>query len=116
MTSGTDYEKLLRATEGDAGLARDLISIFCHDYPHLLAEGNEAVRENRSDDLHRVAHTLKGNLRFMGAEAAAETAARLDALAISHDLAGASPELTELKKQLEELEQGLISSQKKAEE
>ncbi len=114
MAAESDYQKLLQATEGDAGLARDLIAIFCHDYPRLLAEAKEALQHNRPDDLHRVAHTFKGNLRFMGADAAAETAIQLDALALSRDLTGATPALIQLKRQLEELEQGLVSSQREA--
>jgi two-component system, sensor histidine kinase and response regulator len=109
MTQTTDYDRLLAATGDDRQLAGELIDIFLTDYPKMLAEADAAVRESRLEDLHRVAHTFKGNLRFMGAESAAETALMIESMIVSRDLTDAPAALQHLKQQLESLEQGLIT-------
>lgn len=109
MTETTDYSRLLAATGDDQNLAKELIDIFVADYPKMLAEAEAATRELRLDDLHRVAHTFKGNLRFMGAEAAAETALTIEAMTLNRDLTDAPLALQHLKRQLQELERGLLT-------
>ena len=109
MDQTSDYDRLLAATGDDQQLAKELIDIFLMDYPKMMSEADLAARERRLDDLHRVAHTFKGNLRFMGAEAAAETALTIESMTVSKDLTDAPMALEQLRQQLESLAQGLIT-------
>jgi two-component system, sensor histidine kinase and response regulator len=108
----SEYDKLIEATGGDTDLAGELIDIFVTDYPRMLTEAQKALEDQHVEVLHRVAHTFKGNLRFMGAEAAAETALTIESMTVSRDLTDAGQALHHLKQQLEALEQGLIAHRK----
>jgi len=87
----------LEAVNGDRPTLQSVIDAHLQESPRLLGEMRQAIASQQAPSLHRAAHTLKGSLRFFGADEAAERAYQLE-------LAGKRAELQEAGKLLELLE------------
>ncbi len=84
-----DRAALLAALGGDADLAREVARLFLDRGPVLLAEIGAAVARADAPGLSRAAHTFKGVVAYLSAEAA-ETAETLEAMGQGGDVAGAA--------------------------
>ena len=62
-----DVAEALRFAGGDTDALRRVIDVFLKDCPEMLAQVHGAVREDRSDEVARLAHRLIGSLRLFGA-------------------------------------------------
>jgi HPt (histidine-containing phosphotransfer) domain-containing protein len=71
-------ELALDRVGGDEELLREVAGIFLCEYPGLVEQIRAAIAEADAEGLQRSAHTLKGSLLTMGAEAAAELAFALE--------------------------------------
>jgi two-component system sensor histidine kinase/response regulator len=81
---------------GDEALLQEVIDLFLDEYPHLVAEVEQAVAESDPKLLERAAHSLKGSLSTIGAEAAADEALRLEMMGRMGGLEGAREGLSNL--------------------
>jgi CheY-like chemotaxis protein len=81
-----DRAALLARVEGDMELLQELVSLFLMDYPHRMAELEEALDAKDTTRLARIAHTLKGAVGSLAAQAASAAAQRLEQLAWTGDL------------------------------
>lgn len=85
-----DWERALALVDGNRDLLVELIEIFEVEAPKLMAIIDASIQSGEMKELQRVAHMLKGNLRFFGDTAAKETAFRLEVKGRSADLADAA--------------------------
>jgi histidine phosphotransfer protein HptB len=65
---------------GDQELLRKLCQVFQEDYPRLLREIHEAIRQQHAHHLNLYAHALKGSVLNFGARAASAAALRLEVM------------------------------------
>jgi HPt (histidine-containing phosphotransfer) domain-containing protein len=99
-----DRELALSRVGGDAQLLRELAVLFLEEYPRVLGELRSAVDRGDAAAVERAAHALKGCIANFGAQAAVETAFRVEAL-------GRDRKLQEVSQAVQSLELALIALQ-----
>jgi CheY-like chemotaxis protein len=97
----------LKAFENDWGFFKEVVQVFCADYPNHLAVLRGAAAAVDAPACMRAAHSLKGMLRNFQAEAAAERASVLEKMGRAGDMAGAGPLIDALVEDLDALEEEL---------
>ncbi len=105
--NGWDWSPALSAVRGDRALLKEIVDAFLEDSPRRIEQIGEALRQGDSTTMRRAAHTIKGSLRYFGAETAFNWAQRLEAIAeagkladVPEALAGLERELAQLRPQL----------------
>jgi two-component system, sensor histidine kinase and response regulator len=73
-----DPLKALEKMEGDEALLRELIQIFLEESPKQLDRLNEAIEGSDRDSMERTAHSLKGELKYLGLFDAAQQACEFE--------------------------------------
>src|SRR5262249_32548654 len=76
-----DRTMALAFVGGDQALLSELLAIFVADAPVHLAALREAIGHAHAGQIARISHMLKGELRTLGAAAAAAQAEELEELA-----------------------------------
>ena len=89
-------ETALDRVGGDDELLREVVELYLSEYPGLLVQIEGAVRAQDAFRLQHAAHTLKGSLATLGAEAAAHQALELEIMARNENLRGAPATLSRL--------------------
>jgi HPt (histidine-containing phosphotransfer) domain-containing protein len=95
---------------GDEELLQEVAELYLSEYPSLVDQIQTAVSVGNADDLHHLAHTLKGSLGTLGAECAAAQALSLEMMGRNHDLSGAHGALAELHGTLERFHSELYTA------
>jgi two-component system sensor histidine kinase/response regulator len=90
----------MRNMEGDKDLLAELVEIFVEDYPLRLSEINEALAREDAKTVEHTAHSLKGALGNLGAEAGQRLALRLETLGRDGNLEEAKSAVDDLAKEL----------------
>jgi signal transduction histidine kinase/DNA-binding response OmpR family regulator len=72
--------RALERVDGDEALLHELIEIFLEESPKHLSTLEQAVRSNERNLIERTAHTLKGELGYLGLPEASEKAKLLESL------------------------------------
>jgi two-component system, sensor histidine kinase and response regulator len=75
-----DWSHALEAVKGNRGLLCSIVRTYLEEYPRRLTELNQAAREQAAKPLQLAAHSLKGPLRFFGAQRAFGLARQLEDL------------------------------------
>jgi HPt (histidine-containing phosphotransfer) domain-containing protein len=100
-----NVKELLERLEGDQDFFRELLQIFRDDSQANLRKAREALVREDLAELSRAGHTLKGMLRNLSMNVAAETAAALETAA----RLGARAEAQALLNQLEHSLAGIMA-------
>jgi two-component system, sensor histidine kinase and response regulator len=98
-----DVMALCRWIGGDTRLLVELVGIFLEDLPERRRELREAVRDRRSSEVERAAHSLKGALANFGASTAVSLAERLEGMGRTAELADTAPVLAQFDAELDRL-------------
>ncbi len=96
---------------GDEQLLGEIAGLFLDHYPSLLEQIRGAVWRRDAGTLHHAAHTLKGSVANFYAQAAFESAYKLECMGRVGDFAGAEDALVALEQQLQGLEPALVALQ-----
>ena len=88
-----DRASLLERVEGDQELLVEMVQLFQHDAPSLVAAMSEAFQKGDMAVLERSAHSLKGAASNLSASAAAAAAMQLEKDAKNKDAAAAKASL-----------------------
>ncbi|MBN2578646.1 MAG: Hpt domain-containing protein [Pirellulales bacterium] len=99
-----DWSHALEAVRGDRGLLRSMVRTFLEEYPRRLGEMQRAVEEQVAKPLQLAAHSLKGPLRFFGAQWAFQLALQVENLARDGRIEDGAAVLAELETALLALE------------
>ena len=102
-----DAARALERLGGDEGLFREIVQIFLHEAPKHLAGLRQALAQRDKDSVERIAHTLKGELSYLGVSAAAHHASKLEDAGRNGDLECAVSILISLEKDVEGLLQNM---------
>ena len=100
-------DDFLKAFENDRGFFKEVVEVFCADYPNHLVTLRRAAAAADVPAFVRAAHSLKGMLRNFQAEAAAERASALEKMGSAGVMAEAGPPIDALAEDLDALEKEL---------
>jgi PAS domain S-box-containing protein len=98
-----DWSVALATVQGSEELLREIIEAFLEETPRQLSAVHKALAESDAPGLRRAAHTIKGALRYFGAEAAFGRALEVETQAHNGDLAGIRPAIEKLERELERI-------------
>jgi HPt (histidine-containing phosphotransfer) domain-containing protein len=98
-----DAARALQRLGGDEGLFRDIVQIFLHEAPKHLAGLREALAQRDKDSVECIAHTLKGELSYLGVPGAAHHASKPEDAGRNGDLECAASIRISLEKDVENL-------------
>lgn len=88
---------------GDEGLLRELCQIFLEESPKLLQKLREAIVDADPDEVMRAAHSLKGELGYLGAPGALQAARELEEMGHESKLSRATEVLLVLEQEMASL-------------
>ncbi len=87
-----NWRDALEAVNNDRPTLQSVIDAYLEESPQLVAQIRQAIAQEDAATLERAAHTLKGSLRFFGAQAVSELALQLERAGRNGDL-NAAPDL-----------------------
>jgi HPt (histidine-containing phosphotransfer) domain-containing protein len=96
-----DKDAALAHVDGDTELLSELAAMFVQDYPRLVGEARQGIRQADSALLERAAHTLKGRLAFFGITMLRDALIDLEAMGRERQLSRASQLLTHIEAAME---------------
>jgi two-component system sensor histidine kinase/response regulator len=102
-----DLSTALEVVDGDTELFKEIAGIFLENLPHDLGKIRDAITNNDAYKLERAAHSLKGSVANLGARLSFEASYRLEKLGKENRMEYAEEALTQLEKQVRELEAAL---------
>jgi len=85
---------------GDEKLLRELCQIYLKESPKLLEKLRRAVSQGDAEAVGQVAHNIKGELSYLGADNAMQAARQLEAMGNDRDLSQAAGVLGILEREL----------------
>jgi two-component system sensor histidine kinase/response regulator len=85
---------------GDEALLRELCEIFLEESPKLLLNLRKAIEEGDASSVMRSAHSLKGEVGYLGAAGASQAAQQLEDMGAVNKLAAAPKTLTLLEREI----------------
>lgn len=85
---------------GDEDLLREFCQIYLEESPKLLEKLRQAVAEGDAESVRRVAHSIKGEVGYLGAEAASQAARQLENMGNDNDLSRAAVVFDVLEREL----------------
>lgn len=98
---------------GDEDLLREVAQLFLQEYPSLMGQIEDAVARADAGRVMETAHTMKGSLATLGAEAGTQIAFQLESMGRHRTLSGShetcqalADQLTELKSELQKVAAG----------
>lgn len=77
---------MLQKLGGDENLLKDVVVIFLEEAPKAMTSLHDAAQQGNAAIMERVAHTLKGDLGYLGLPEIVQLAAELEDLSRSGDL------------------------------
>jgi two-component system, sensor histidine kinase and response regulator len=95
-----DLVSALSAVDGDRALLREVIEVFCQDYPARVEELRGAITHGAAQPMARAAHSLKGALGIFGHTVAYDLASELETLGRAGHLEGAAAVVQMLEQEL----------------
>ncbi len=107
VSAAMDKKMLLNAFDGDWDFLKEVVEVFLSDCPRLIDDLRRAHKESDSDTLMRAAHSLKGMLKNLQAEPAAEVAFVLEKQGKADNFDGVSETIDDLAGQVAEVDTAL---------
>lgn len=96
-----DWERALEVVGGDKKLLRDIATTYLDECPNLVRQMRESLTAGDHSELARAAHTLKGSMRYFGADHAFELSANLESAGRSGEVEAAHETLEQLDRHLD---------------
>jgi len=91
-----NIKELKEIMDGDMELIRDCFTDFAQDFPGDFDDIKRAAMEKNGPKLNASAHKLKGTLRYLAAEKAADAAYSLELSGESNNMKGVDDKLETL--------------------
>ena len=109
MNQVFDSNTMLERMGGDTDLLGEVIELFMEDSPRMLESIREAVSSENAGEVERAAHSLKGALLNMSADAAASIALQLEKMGREKALVDTAALVIDLEKEMVRLQAELDS-------
>lgn len=98
-----NLQELKEIMDNDMELIEDCFAEFIKDWPELHNEIKNAISGKNAQVLNEAAHKLKGTLRYLAADPAAEAAFALEAAGRENDWSDIGTMLEELENRCQQL-------------
>jgi CheY-like chemotaxis protein len=98
-----DRAKTLERLDGDENLLQEVIHIFLKETPKLLTQLHKAIVDSNVEVVERTAHSLKGQLSYLGLASVSEKARDLEQMGRNSDWANASELMAILEREISAL-------------
>ncbi len=92
-----NLKELKEIMDDDMELIQDCFNDFVQDWPSLYVQIKGAVLDKDGKKLNESAHKIKGTLRYLASDAAADAAYALESAGKDNDLDGVDKKLETLK-------------------
>ena len=103
QAAGLDWSQAMKTVGGDRDLLQTIVAAFLQEAPRLIDTLRLAVANGDAKRLWLAAHTIKGSLRYFGAQAAFELAYQLERMGHNGEFDNASSVLADLETQVTHL-------------
>ncbi len=103
-----DMEELMEIMDGDKELLLDCFDEFLSSMPESLAEIQSSIEQGDASGLDESAHKLKGSLKYMAAEQAADIAYQLEAMGKEQNLVSANDTFKTLREECEKVKAFMV--------
>ncbi len=100
METSWNRSAALRFVGGDESLLNEMVAMFLVDSPKLLCRLEQALLQRDERKLELAAHSLRGQLQYLGARDVAEAAEKLEAAGRAGKVDGSEASLDELRRRL----------------
>jgi two-component system, sensor histidine kinase and response regulator len=94
-----DWDVARKVCSGDEALLHDIVEAFLEEGPRRMGEVRTAIDTKNYELLNRAAHTIKGSMRYFGAQALFDRAQALEKLGAEQSLDGAEEKYAALQQQ-----------------
>jgi HPt (histidine-containing phosphotransfer) domain-containing protein len=98
-----DWVRAMEVVQGDQALLKDMVDAFIEECPRLIGQIHDAIQTSDCALLQRAAHTIKGSMRYFGAQKIFDLAFELETLGRQGSLEGIPDRLPELETALDRL-------------
>lgn len=98
-----NIEELKEIMDDDMELIQECFSEFIKDWPLMYVQIKGAVLEKDAQTLNESAHKLKGTLRYLAADPAADAAYALESAGKENDMETLEDKLSDLKNECQKL-------------
>ncbi len=98
-----DIDELKEIMDDDLELIQDCFSDFLDDWPSVFADIKEAADAKDAVGLNESSHKLKGTLKYLAAEAAADAAYELELAGKDNNMKGLSEKVAKLGNELDNM-------------
>ncbi len=98
-----NLKELKEIMDDDMELIQDCFDDFVQDWPSLYVQIKGAVLDKDGKKLDESAHKIKGTLRYLAADAAADAAYALESAGKDYDMDGVEDKLETLKNECQKL-------------
>lgn len=102
-----DLDKVLKMTDGDMELLKELFQLFISDYPKKLSQFSQAIEEENFEVIQNIAHSLKGASGNLGLSSIYELTLKIENSAKEGDIADVKRAYKDLERELERLKEFL---------
>ncbi|MEA1968213.1 MAG: Hpt domain-containing protein [Thermodesulfobacteriota bacterium] len=99
-----NIEELMEIMDNDDELINECFHDFLEELPVLFKDLKSAVVNKNSSRLNSTAHSLKGTLKYLAAETAADTAYRLELAGKENDFVNVGQDLEQLLHECRQIE------------
>ena len=89
VTEPIDMKEIMEILDGDKELLIECFDELLNSMPQTLAEIQSAIEQGNASNLDESAHKLKGSLKYIAAETAADVAYQLETLGKEENLSQA---------------------------
>ncbi|MGE0759841.1 MAG: response regulator [Pirellulaceae bacterium] len=83
-----DWPKAMEVVQGDVALLKDIVATFLDECPKMFQDLDDAVRGGQAKEVQRLAHLIKGSMRYLGARTAFDQANELETMGRERRLEG----------------------------
>ncbi|MEP6644336.1 MAG: Hpt domain-containing protein [Acidobacteriaceae bacterium] len=97
----------LKLLNGDSELLRELCQIFLQESPKLLQSIKQSLSDKDADGVMRGAHSIRGEVSYLGAPKAVQAAAELEEMGRGDNLGRGKEVFSILERELEDVHIGL---------
>jgi len=98
-----NLKELKEIMDNDLELIQECFTDFLSEWPGMYEEIQDAIAQNDPEKINNSAHKLKGTLKYLAAETAANAAMAIESAGSSHDLENLDKKLLTLKNECEKL-------------
>jgi CheY-like chemotaxis protein len=98
-----NWQVALEYCGGEPALLRDIAEAFLEEWPKRVSEVRRALDETNFELLHRAAHTIKGSMRYFGADKAFDAAFELEQMGTDKTTPGAEEAWARLQREVQQV-------------